>query len=83
MHGNAHEWCQDLYGKYGGEKFDPFSMDFGERLKAGKPPGRVLRGGSFSSHSRYVRSAFRNSNQPELGKDGYGFRAARTYSESP
>jgi sulfatase modifying factor 1 len=54
MHGNAHEWCHDFYGKH-----------YYKQSPAKDPTGptsgssRVLRGGSWGNYSRYTRSASR------------------------
>ena len=75
MQGNVWEWCYDANGSYPlDEAADQPSSE--EVLDAGR---RVLRGGSFSFHSSYVRSANRNANQPGYRNLNYGFRAARTY----
>jgi formylglycine-generating enzyme required for sulfatase activity len=77
MHGNAWEWCQDLYGPYGSEKVvsDPTGPAQGDV--------RGVRGGSFSYHSSKLRSASRNNNQPVNRYNDDGFRAARTYNAAP
>jgi formylglycine-generating enzyme required for sulfatase activity len=76
MHGNVQEWCQDWYGPYGSEKVvsDPAGPAEGGR--------RVLRGGSFSNQSSFVRSALRELH-PVYRYLTNGFRAARTYSAAP
>ena len=52
MHGNFLEWCLDYFGPYPTEHVtDPVGPGHGD--------GRVLRGGSFSSHPEYIRSAAR------------------------
>jgi serine/threonine protein kinase/formylglycine-generating enzyme required for sulfatase activity len=66
IHGNALQWCQDVYD----DKNPPLSI---------KGNFRVLRGGSFVFASRLARSADRSGNRPAF-RDGYvGFRVARTY----
>ncbi len=74
MHGNVHEWCQDVYGPYefivSGVLPDPVG-----------PPGsgnRVTRGGGFGSLARHVRSAFRGSLPQRIGNEIVGLRLART-----
>jgi len=76
MHGNAWEWCQDVYDEKGyasrtGTTSDPL-------ITAGSE-NRVLRGGSWSNYSRFQRSAGRNWGQPTDRKDfvGFGFRVIR------
>jgi formylglycine-generating enzyme required for sulfatase activity len=82
MQGNVWEWCYDANGSYpldeNDEAADQPSSE--EVLDAGR---RVLRGGSFSFHSSYVRSANRFNTQPGYRSDGVGFRVARTYNVSP
>lgn len=38
---------------------------------------RVIRGGSWNSNARNVRSAYRNRNEPDERNDNLGFRLAR------
>ncbi len=72
MHGNVWEWCQDWYGEYAREDaVDPQGSDSGV--------GRVLRGGSFVNLAGYVRSAYRNINEPANRNLSFGFRPARTF----
>ena len=78
MHGNVWEWCQDWYAPYDSQKVvtDPQGPKSGSR--------RVLRGGSFTYPSSYVRSADRsNFPLPDYPGRTFGFRAARTYNLSP
>jgi len=69
MHGNVYEWCQDRYENYGSEKG-----------RFAKNPGRVVRGGSFSSHWSLVRSADRSLYLPNIRSLDNGFRPARDLS---
>jgi hypothetical protein len=44
---------------------------------------RLLRGGSFNNQALNVRSANRNTNQPDNRNNNYGFRASRTSDTMP
>jgi formylglycine-generating enzyme required for sulfatase activity len=69
MHGNVLEWCHDWYGEYPAESVaDPVGAetDF----------ARVLRGGSWLSDGRRVRSAYRSRDTPSLRFNYIGFRFA-------
>lgn len=74
MHGNAAEWCQDLYGKdyyRSSPEVDPAGPDGGI--------GRTMRGGSWSNEPRYTRTSARNWGMPESqGDRDVGFRVVRT-----
>jgi WD40 repeat protein/formylglycine-generating enzyme required for sulfatase activity len=71
MHGNAWEWCQDVYDanyyKTGPAK-DPPGSDAGA--------DRVLRGGSFTDPPVPCRSAFRLHHKPSERTLNIGFRVA-------
>ena len=68
MHGNVWEWCEDRYGPYReGNQTDPTGAEDGVL--------RVVRGGSWSFGTWYLRSAFRVRLRPmDRCVDGTGFR---------
>jgi formylglycine-generating enzyme required for sulfatase activity len=70
MIGNVLEWCQDWYGGAypAGSVTDPQ----GPSINPGS--GRVIRGGAYSDHARYCRSAQRASILPYLTGSFIGFR---------
>lgn len=71
MHGNVSQWCHDWSGGYSRtETTDP------QGPKSGKT--RVLRGGSWSNHPIFCRSANRNSSEPDTRLEHYGFRVCFT-----
>ena len=73
MHGNVFEWVEDCYnGSYAGAPSD------GRAWESGDCDGRVLRGGTWSSIPRHLRSAFRSWLGTGLRGNIFGFRVART-----
>jgi formylglycine-generating enzyme required for sulfatase activity len=73
MHGNVWEWVRDVvHDSYVGAPLDGSAWEQG-----GGPARRILRGGSWSSHPRYLRSALRNGFSAALANDIVGFRVVR------
>ncbi len=55
MHGNAWQWCADVYDK------DYYAQSHIKDYKdTNSGQSRVLRGGSWDDEPRYCRSAYRN-----------------------
>jgi len=69
MHGNVWEWCQDRFAAFDAmPQTDPLGPETGA--------DRVLRGGSWLYHGRYVRSAHRGRLEPDGRGSNFGFRLA-------
>ena len=70
MHGNVWEWCQD----YWHNNYDGAPDDGSAWIEVGNAERRILRGGSWYSNPRYCRSAYRDSNHPDIRDNLIGFR---------
>ncbi|MGK5080529.1 SUMF1/EgtB/PvdO family nonheme iron enzyme [Janthinobacterium sp. HLX7-2] len=74
MHGNVWEWVQDVvHDNYAGAPVDGSAWEEGSDSSR-----RILRGGSWLYHPRYLRSALRNGFSTVFSNDIVGFRVART-----
>jgi len=69
MHGNVYEWVQDCYAKGYGKAFLP---------EKNACSAHSMRGGSWNSDARHVRSANRDFLIPTARQDNVGLRLART-----
>jgi formylglycine-generating enzyme required for sulfatase activity len=75
MHGNAWEWCQDVWNHNYAE---PGRPDDGSPWLSGETTRRVSRGGSFDSPPEGVRSATRFGSETGSRAGYSGFRIARS-----
>lgn len=77
MHGNVWEWVEDKWhSDYNSAPND------GSAWVSGSSSDRVLRGGSWSSYPRNLRSAIRiNFGTPDYRGSFIGFRPAQSYGE--
>jgi formylglycine-generating enzyme required for sulfatase activity len=73
MHGNVWEWCQDWKGAYPSGSLTDYQGP-------GSGKYRVLRGGSWGSSARYLRSADRSGT---WSNDNWGLRLADRYRMEP
>jgi len=76
MHGNAWQWCADLYGAQyyaASPADDPTGPESGDR-----GGNRVIRGGSWDFRPASTRSAKRRGFNPDTRYSFLGFRVART-----
>jgi serine/threonine protein kinase/formylglycine-generating enzyme required for sulfatase activity len=83
MHGNVWNWCQNSYQSYALGRGETILEDNEDTQNIINQASRVLRGGSFVSNPRYLRSARRYASAPAdealgPGTDN-GFRPARTF----
>ena len=74
VHGNVFEWVEDcLHTTYRGAPRDGSAW-----ISGCEKDERVLRGGSWKSNPRYLRSAYRGWDFVWVRDDYHGFRIART-----
>ncbi|MEO0948957.1 MAG: formylglycine-generating enzyme family protein, partial [Cyanobacteria bacterium J06641_5] len=89
MHGNVDEWCADpSHDNYEGapandrvwdekpEQYEDLANNLNQLLEDSCP--RIRRGGSWDSHPRFCRSAYRLRLLPDNRYDILGFRVARS-----
>jgi formylglycine-generating enzyme required for sulfatase activity len=73
MHGNVVEWVEDCWS----DSYERAPVD-GSASPDGDCSNRVMRGGSWRTNPRFLRSAFRFSTAWSLRHAHIGFRLART-----
>lgn len=77
MHGNASEWCSDKYDtRYYSQLAISTAVDPAGSGSSGY--GRSLRGGSWNSRPHECRSASRLGISPDVRRNIFGFRLARS-----
>lgn len=74
MLGNTWEWLEDIWH----DNYEGAPADGGAWVTGGNQLGRVMRGGSWSSFSQYVRCAHRLGSVPTIRNLNFGLRLART-----
>ena len=80
MYGNSFNWCQEGWNSYRTGNGEEAIEDQEDGLLIGSTSRRVLRGGGFTAHPLFLRSAFRGDGDVPTWRDGnYGFRVARTF----
>jgi formylglycine-generating enzyme required for sulfatase activity len=80
MLGNAWQWCDNIYANYAVGS-DGFALEDSRSLSVvGDKSRRVLRGGSFTTQTSHVRSAYRANLVPSSRDDNYGIRPSRTFT---
>ena len=79
MLGNAMKWCQESAGYYSPGVGGEAEEDIEDKNNIEDKLGRMLRGGSFDTQPRNVRSATRTGFVPTSRNYHVGFRPARTF----
>ena len=75
MHGNAWEWCEDVYD---GDFYSKPESSSPDPVATSGSDKRVGRGGSMIRDAKYCRSANRGIYSPEYGCDAIGFRLVKS-----
>lgn len=70
MHGNAEEWAMDYFH----DNYNGAPADGSAWLDGGEQKYRVVRGGRWQVVGDFLRSAFREGNDPDRTYNGYGIR---------
>ena len=70
MHGNVYEWCWNQY--------EPYEVDGTSGMNGSMLERAVMRGGSWYSEARFLRSAFRGRMRHENKHNYIGFRVVRS-----
>ncbi len=78
VQGNMNTWCQDGYTQYPLKKGEEVAEDKEGELVIIPLEFRMVRGGSFNSQARFVRSAFRSEDDPTARIYTHSFRPSRT-----
>lgn len=77
MHGNAFEWCCEVYAEY--PEGEQLAADYPGSTIVDDVARRALRSGCFYFRASNIRSAHRNSNQPGNRDSLNSFRPVRTW----